>query len=137
MGSHAAPALGGWRILLVEDATETRNALGVLLQAEGADVVSVATGREAAEAAVSGMFDVLLTDLGLPDIPGDVLIRQVLGTAPGRPRVVVVTGYGEPHIGRAREAGAEVILLKPVEWTHLLRELTARRAAQAKPRAVA
>lgn len=114
MGSQAVPALGGWRILLVEDATDTRNALGVLLRAEGADVVSVATGREAAEAAA---FDVLLTDLGLPDIPGEVLILQVLGTAPNRPRVVVVTGYGEPHIARAREAGAKVILLKPVEWT--------------------
>ena len=61
--------------------------------------------------------------MGLPDIPGDILIREMLATATTRPHVVVVTGYGEPYTTRARAAGAEVVLTKPIEWTLLLREL--------------
>jgi DNA-binding response OmpR family regulator len=68
----------------------------------------------------------VLTDLGLPDIPGDVLLRALLARATVRPRIIVMTGYGEPHLTRARDSGADVILLKPIDWValraHLLRE---------------
>ena len=47
-----------------------------------------------------------LTDLGLPDIPGDMVIRYVVAAARHRPWIVVVTGYDEPFIDRARQAGA-------------------------------
>ncbi len=111
------------RILLVEDADDIRDAFDVLLKAEGAQVATAATGREAVALAAKGTFDVSLTDLGLPDIPGDILIREVLATAAARPHVVVVTGYGEPHVARARAAGADIVLTKPIEWTLLLGEL--------------
>jgi two-component system CheB/CheR fusion protein len=110
-------------VLLVEDATDIREAFTVLLRAEGAEVVAVATGREALECAARRDYDAVLTDLGLPDIPGDVLIRQILATARRRPRVVVVTGYGEPHVSRARTAGADIVFTKPIEWTVLVRAL--------------
>jgi CheY-like chemotaxis protein len=66
---------------------------------------------------------VLLTDLGLPDIPGDMVIRHVVATARRKPWVVVVTGYDEPFIGRARAAGADAILTKPIAWAQLLDRL--------------
>jgi two-component system CheB/CheR fusion protein len=116
--------LRGKRILLVEDALDIREAFGLLLRSEGAEVVAAATGREALGSLVKGPFNVMLTDLGLPDIPGDVLIRQVLaGATFPRPRVVVVTGFGEPDLSRARAAGADVVFTKPIEWTVLLRAL--------------
>jgi two-component system KDP operon response regulator KdpE len=115
--------LSSTRILLVEDATDIREAFSLLLRAEGAEVVAAATGREALQCAASRDFDALLTDLGLPDIPGDVLIRQILATARRRPRVVVVTGYGEPYPSRARAAGADIVFTKPIEWSMLLRAL--------------
>ena len=108
------------RILLVEDAPDIREVFSVLLRVEGADVVAVATGREAAEVAGRRDFDVVLSDLGLPDIPGDVLIRQILASVQRRTRIVVVTGYGEPYLTRARQAGAEVVFTKPVEWSRIL-----------------
>jgi two-component system, chemotaxis family, CheB/CheR fusion protein len=115
--------LQGKRILLVEDAPDIREAFGLLLRSEGAEVVAAATGREALASTAKGPFNVVLTDLGLPDIPGEVLIRLVLaGTSP-RPRVVVVTGYGEPDLSRARAAGADVVFTKPIEWAVLLRAL--------------
>ena len=112
--------LEGSRILLVEDAPDIREVFTVLLRVEGAEVVPVGTGREAAEAASTRDFDIVLSDLGLPDIPGDVLIRQILAGARRNTRVVVVTGYGEPYVTRARQAGAEVVFTKPVEWTRIL-----------------
>jgi CheY-like chemotaxis protein len=109
------------KILLVEDSDDIRDAFSGLLRSEGADVVAVADGHSAIGAALRDSFDVLLTDYGLPDIPGDFLIRQVLAIARRRPRVVVVTGYGEPYTGWARQAGADLVLTKPIEW-HDLRD---------------
>ncbi|HEU5196589.1 MAG TPA: response regulator [Methylomirabilota bacterium] len=110
-------------MLLVEDAKDIRDVFTLLLEAEGARVTATGTGREAAELASREEFDVLLTDLGLPDIPGDMVIRHVVATAIRRPWVVVVTGYDEPFIGRAREAGADVVLTKPIAWAELLDRL--------------
>jgi two-component system, chemotaxis family, CheB/CheR fusion protein len=113
-------ALDGMRILVVEDATDIRDVFAVLLKAEGADVVATGSGREASELATERQFDVVLSDLGLPDVPGDVLIRQIVATSKGRTRVIVITGYGEPYVSRARQAGADVIFTKPVEWSRIL-----------------
>lgn len=113
-------SLQGMRILLVEDAPDIREVFTLLLHVEGADVVSAANGREAAELANRRDFDVVVSDLGLPDIPGDVLIRQILAGARRRTRVIAVTGYGEPYLSRARQAGAEVVFTKPVEWSRIL-----------------
>lgn len=108
------------KILLVEDAVDIRDAFAVLLRAQGAEVVATGNGCEAVELARQGTFDVLLTDIGLPDIPGDLLIREVLAIAPARPRVIGLTGYGEPYASRARQAGADVVLTKPIDWSRLM-----------------
>ena len=113
------------RVLLVEDSTDIREVFTLLLRAEGIDVVATASGAEATELAASRDFDVVLTDLGLPDIPGDVLIRRVLANGRRRPRVIVVTGYDEPFVSRARQAGADVVFSKPVVWANLARTLAA------------
>src|SRR2546423_10461099 len=113
-------SLQGMRILLVEDAPDIREVFTVLLRVEGADVAAAASGREAAELANRRDFDVVLSDLGLPDIPGDVLIRQILAGARRRTRVPVATGYGEPYLSRARQAGAEGAFSKPGAWGRIL-----------------
>lgn len=108
------------RILVIEDAADIREVFTVLLRAEGAQVVAAANGREATEAVATQQFDVILSDLGLPDVPGEVLIRQLLAATRSHTRIVVITGYGEPYLSRARQAGAEVVFTKPVEWTRIL-----------------
>ncbi|MBI2217061.1 MAG: response regulator [Candidatus Rokubacteria bacterium] len=131
MSTGSESSLKGLRVLLVEDAAETREALTWLLEAEGAAVTPAALGRPALEAASGTDFDVLLTDLGLPDIPGDLFIRHVLETAARRPAVIAMTAHAEPHRQRALDAGAEAVLGKPFEWSVLrgLLLLSARRAA--------
>ena len=113
-------SLQGQRILLVEDAPDIREVFTVLLRVEGADVVATGSGREAIDLADQDDFDIVLSDLGLPDMPGDVLIRQIVSGARRRARVIVVTGYGEPYLTRARQAGADVVFTKPVEWSQVL-----------------
>jgi len=95
----------------------------MLLEAEGADVLATGSGLEAAAMAAQQDFDVILTDLGLPDMSGEMVIRHALEHARRRPRVVVVTGYDEPFTSRARAAGADVVLTKPVLWSSLVEEL--------------
>jgi two-component system, chemotaxis family, CheB/CheR fusion protein len=110
----------GIRVLLIEDVSDIRDVFVILLRSEGADVVATASGREGAELAKSARFDVVLSDLGLPDIAGDVLVRQLRAATGNATRVVVVTGYGEPYLTRARQAGADAVFTKPVEWTRIL-----------------
>jgi CheY-like chemotaxis protein len=120
--------LQGSRILVIEDAPDIREVFTLLLRAEGAHVEAAANGRDALELGADGDFDVVLSDvvlsdLGLPDIPGDVLIRQLIAQSRGRTRVLVVTGYGEPYLTRAKQAGAQVVFTKPVEWSRILEAL--------------
>jgi two-component system CheB/CheR fusion protein len=116
-------SLRGLRILVIEDAQDIREVFTLLLRAEGADVESAANGRGATELVAQRPFDVVLSDLGLPDIPGDVLIRELRSRSGLTTRVLVVTGYGEPFLSRARQAGADVVFTKPVEWSRILEYL--------------
>jgi two-component system, chemotaxis family, CheB/CheR fusion protein len=115
--------LRGLRVLVIEDAQDIREVFTLLLRAEGADVESASNGREATELIAQQQFDVVLSDLGLPDIPGDVLIRELRSRSARGTRVLVVTGYGEPFLSRARQAGADVVFTKPVEWSRILEYL--------------
>jgi two-component system CheB/CheR fusion protein len=119
--------LSGLRVLVIEDAPDIREVFSVLLRAEGAEVVAVGTGSEAIDTCQGMPYDVILSDLGLPDIPGDVVIKQILTTCRPRTCVIVITGYGEPFVSRARAAGADVVFTKPVEWTRVLDFLHERR----------
>jgi CheY-like chemotaxis protein len=115
--------LEGRAILVVEDVADIRDLFATLLRMEGADVATAGSGQEALAAAAGRDYDVMLTDLGLPDIPGEVVIQTVLAAGRRRPRVIVVTGFGEPHVGRARRAGADAVLTKPVPWNRVLEQI--------------
>jgi DNA-binding response OmpR family regulator len=107
-------------VLVVEDAPGVLDVLTTLLREEGADAVGVANGRDALSASRVRDFDVIMTDLGLPDIPGDVLIRAILDSAPRPPHVIVITGDSGPALIRAKEAGASAIFTKPCDWAELV-----------------
>ena len=121
----AEQPLRGLKVLVVEDTNDIRELLAFLLRMEGADVRTCATAREAVETAAAWDFNVLLTDLGLPDVSGDEVITAILAMKARRPRVVVVTGFGEAYASRARGAGADIVLTKPLEWVALRAKLTA------------
>jgi len=107
----------GVRVLVIENVADIRDVLVLLLRSEGADVVATPSGREGADLARNHHFDAVLSDLGLPDLAGDALIRELRAASGLSTRVVVITGYSEPYLTRAREAGADAVFTKPVDWT--------------------
>jgi signal transduction histidine kinase len=130
--AHAPVAAGrrGLRVLLVEDNEDAAQTLQMALEHFGHDAVVAGTCAEALRCAEAERFDVVVTDLGLPDGSG-----LQLGHALGRRLpVVALSGYGsENDIHLTREAGFAHHLTKPIdpETLHeLLVEIGPRRDAR-------
>jgi DNA-binding NarL/FixJ family response regulator len=75
-------------------------------------------------------FDVVITDLRLPDTSGDVLIRAIRAVS-SESCIVVLTDEGEPFLSRAREAGVDRMFSKSTDWPRVLAFLQARELAHA------
>jgi signal transduction histidine kinase/response regulator RpfG family c-di-GMP phosphodiesterase len=106
------------RILLVEDHEDTNRSLTQLLQRRGYQVLSACTVANAIEVAAAQDFDVLVSDIGLPDGSGVDLIRQLRHERPifG----IALTGFGmEEDIRRSHQGGFEYHLIKPVDLNRL------------------
>ncbi|HSB73571.1 MAG TPA: response regulator [Candidatus Methylomirabilis sp.] len=88
-GAGVSPAL----ILVVDDEPILTNMLQSILEIQGHRVVTALSGAEAIERIRSHTFDLVLTDLGMPDVSGWDVAREVERVTPGVP-VVLVTGWG-------------------------------------------
>jgi two-component system CheB/CheR fusion protein len=105
------------RILLVEDHDDTRAVLARLLQSLGCHVTVARTVREALETGEAGSFDLLISDIGLPDGSGLEVMRQLKSKIS---RGVALSGFGQQEdLRRSREAGFELHLTKPVNFNML------------------
>ncbi len=121
--STATADQSGRRILFVEDHAPTRATLTTLLRRRGYSVVTAGTVAEAVEAAGKGEFDVLISDLGLPDGDGCMVIGELRRRKPDLPGVVI-SGYGmDTDLDRTRNAGFREHLTKPVSFDSLERAL--------------
>jgi CheY-like chemotaxis protein len=112
------------RILLVEDHADTATSLALLLRLAGHEVEVVSDGSTALRTALASTPDVLLLDIGLPDLDGwqvATLLTEQLQQ--DRPLLVAITSYGrdEDH-RRSDAAGIHLHLVKPVEpaWLQAL-----------------
>lgn len=118
---------GSLRILLVEDDATTAAVLAKLLQRTGHRVTTAATVRQALEIGTSQPFDLLLSDIGLPDGTGLDVMRQ-LKRRRGL-KGIALSGYGmETDVRNSREAGFAIHLIKPVDFqtlTRVIREVWA------------
>jgi PAS domain S-box-containing protein len=121
-----------WRILLVEDHEDTRETLSRLLLNRGHQVSPAGTLRAARALAASGEFDVVISDLGLPDGEGTELLAS-FADATVKPLSIALTGFGmEEDIRRTLAAGFSAHLTKPINMADLDRLLAAP-AATAQP----
>ena len=103
------------RILIVEDNEDVREAVRMLLETEGHVVHTVESGQAALEAASHGEPDVVLLDIGLPDIDGYEVARRLRAKFGTAIRLIALTGYGQPDDRRrVIEAGFDGHLVKPV-----------------------
>jgi CheY-like chemotaxis protein/LmbE family N-acetylglucosaminyl deacetylase len=113
---------GPIRILLVEDTLDHALLVQILLRKAGNFVTThCQDGDRAMEVLETQAFDLVITDLNLPGSDGLSLTRHVKATFPHLP-VVVTTGYTDPEYAHhAFQAGADEVILKPVDRDDLLR----------------
>jgi len=116
------------RVLVVDDERRQRDILQMILEAEGYETTAAGNGRQALQVAEGGGFDVVLTDLKMPDLNGIELLSEILKLQPS-PLVVLMTAHGTIDSAvDAMRKGAFDYLTKPLEKDELL--LVLRRAME-------
>ncbi|WP_075791949.1 hybrid sensor histidine kinase/response regulator [Massilia putida] len=110
------------RILLVEDNPDACATLADILAVEGHDVTCATDGREGLARALGERWDVIVCDIGLPEIDGFALMQALRAQQEGaRPYAIALTGYGQPDdAARGLAAGFDRYLVKPVGAAVLL-----------------
>jgi len=119
-------------VLIVDDEVEIRESLQTLLELEGYEVETAATGAEGMAHIGERPFDLVLLDLALPDRNGLDLLLELRGMDP-QVSVIMITAYGTvENAVKAMQAGAANFVQKPWDNEKLLADV---RAAVARHRA--
>ncbi len=120
-----APPIGAKRrprrVLVVDDNPDIRETTSMMLTMIGHEVKSAASGHEALEAAAQFEPDAILLDIGLPDLNGYEVTRQLRQmTNVASARIIAVSGYDTPEArDRALDAGFDFHVAKPVTLSDL------------------
>jgi len=112
------------RVLVVDDNTDAADSVAILLGAAGHDVLVAYSANGALQTAVEYQPDVVLLDIGLPEMDGYEVARRLRQQAELRhTKLIAVTGYGQDaDRQRSQEAGFDFHLIKPVD-SDVLQEL--------------
>ena len=125
-GGKQQSGLTGVRVLLVEDHLDTLHVMSRLLRSLGCAVQTASSVQSAVEWAGRASFDLLISDMGLPDGSGLEVMRQMREMR--SVRGIALTGLGtEDDLRQSREAGFDTHLTKPVDFQTL--EAVVRRLA--------
>jgi len=107
-------------ILVVEDEAILRPLIEEMLNQGGYGVVTVGSGKEAINLCQEQPVDLVITDLGLPDMDGLEVIRSLRGSHPDLPIVAMSGTVGGTSLARASQLGAIAALQKPFDYGELL-----------------
>jgi CheY-like chemotaxis protein len=126
-GAHAGGRHGrftshspGQRLLVLEDDPQTSELLALALASLRLEIVPALNGSDALEAVRRERFDMLLVDLGLPDIPGLEVVRT-LRAQNNRTPFVVISGLATvPAVVESMRLGALAVFEKPVALDDLM-----------------
>lgn len=123
----AAKTTGTLRILIIDDNSDSATGLSLCLESLGYELRSAHTGKEGVRTARTYQPDVILLDIGLPDIDGCEVARRLREEKSLIDLcIIAMTGYsGEADRDRAEQAGFNHYLVKPVELGKLLALLEA------------
>lgn len=112
------------RALIADDASGMRTYLRLILESAGFECVEAADGGEAFDEVLRGQFDLLITDLDMPNMDGFQLLSAVslLPISRGRPPVIVVSALLDETLAERRPElrAAAALLAKPVQPKDLL-----------------
>jgi PAS domain S-box-containing protein len=116
------------RIIVVDDEEDSRELVVFLLEQSGATVSSMASAEEALFAISQNPFDVLVSDIGMPETDGYMLMRQVRSLPPergGQISAIALTAYaGEIDYQLALAVGFQRHIPKPVDPEMLIRAIS-------------
>lgn len=111
------------RILLVDDEDPICEATRKLLEADGHSVVFTTSGKKGLKLFKGGAFDLVLSDITMPDMDGVKLMSTIKGIDP-QVKLIALTGHvKEEELLAARNAGADQILTKPFKKADLYRAM--------------
>jgi len=123
--------LAGCQVLVVEDDTDSRNAMRETLEVAGAGVTTAASASEALAALAARRYDVVVSDLAMPQQSGFWLIAKIRQLFADRPiPVLAVTGHPFPSDG-VRRAGFDAVMQKPPDPDALCAQVGALARVQA------
>ncbi|MBE9156682.1 response regulator [Nodosilinea sp. LEGE 06152] len=121
--------LNGTRILVVDDDNTTREFIAFFLELQGAEVIAAASAGEAIAVLTRFRPDIMLSDIGMPEMDGYMLMRQVRSLSMeqgGRVPAIALTAYaGEIDHQQAIAAGFQKHITKPVEPDQLIEAIAA------------
>ncbi len=127
------PAATGWRILVVDDNEDSAASLALLLELSGNRTATAHDGVEALRLAETFRPEVVLLDLGLPQLNGYEVARTIRAR-PGGEQIVIValTGWGQDDdLRKTREAGFDKHMVKPANYAALMAYLATLRPVDA------
>ena len=110
------------RILLAEDEEAMRTYLARALQNAGYDVVAVDRGTAALPLLMDGDFDLLLSDIVMPEMDGIELAQRCAEVSP-KTKVMFITGFAAVTLKASREAPQAKVLSKPFHLKDLVMEV--------------
>jgi signal transduction histidine kinase len=128
-GTDAQAAAPPLRAVVCDDAADLRELVADLLRLRGHEVTIVEDGPSAVDVICKQKPDVALIDIGLPDMDGYEVARQVRAKlADTRPRLIAMTGYGQASDRTAAfEAGFDAHIVKPASADQILSALYGNR----------
>ncbi|MEH2084136.1 MAG: ATP-binding protein [Nostoc sp.] len=125
--SAGTEILAGIQILVVDDDNDTRDFHTFVLEQAGAKVTAVTSAKEALQILAESELDMLLSDIGMPEIDGYMLMRQVRALQSNQAKqipAIALTAYaGEINQQQALESGFQKHLSKPVEPDELVKAI--------------
>jgi CheY-like chemotaxis protein len=109
------------RVIVIDDNADAAETLALLVEHLGAEVITAGDGESGLRRALDFEPDVVLLDLGLPDLDGYGVCRRLRSHPAGRHAfIVAVTGWGQEHDKRrALEAGFDAHVTKPLDRAQL------------------
>lgn len=112
--------LEGVRILIVDDDPDILESINTVLQAEGADTVTVSDGNAAVAACQDDPPDLVVLDMMLPKRSGFLVLEKIKGREDSPAVIMVTANEGKRHQAYAESLGVDRYLLKPVPLSHLV-----------------
>ncbi len=125
--SYSFGDLGGLHVLIVDDEADIRDLVAFILEQSGAEVTVATSASEALAALTQALPDVILCDIGMPEVDGYMLMRGLRALPSERggliPAIALTAYAGESNQKQALAAGFQLHISKPVEPEELVRAI--------------